>query len=237
MDTSEVYYPAAFALGALHSFEPGHGKTVMVAYLVGSRRRLLDAALLSVIITITHTFSVIFLGVAAWVAAERYRLEVTGPVFSLIGGLLILGVGLWMIVRWRAGACVHPGHGHHVHEHRHVAEQPHDDEPADSSVGQLVLVGIAGGIVPCPAGVALLMTTVAAGHLAQGLGLAAVFSLGVGAVVLTISVIICKATSLTTRWLAETSPVMARLPLISGLMVTALGLWLSGTAVLEFTRH
>ncbi|MBI4552435.1 MAG: sulfite exporter TauE/SafE family protein [Candidatus Latescibacteria bacterium] len=235
VSASELYYPTAFVLGALHSFEPGHGKAVMAAYLVGPRRRVVDAILLSLVITITHTFSVVLLGVAAWVGATHYHVEITGPVLSLIGGLLVLGVGLWMLVRWRTGACPHPGHGHHVHESGGADERESAAARANASIGQLIVVGIAGGLVPCPAGVALLMTAVADGRLAQGFELAAVFSLGVGVVVMAVGLIVCKAAAFTTRWLSEVSPFTSRLPLISGVLVTALGLWLSGSAVADLS--
>lgn len=236
MNGSEFYYPTAFMLGALHSFEPGHGGTVLAAYFIGARRRLLDAVLLGLTVTLTHTFSVILLGVAVWIAAARYRLEITEPALSLAGGLLVLGVGFWMLVRWRTGACSHPGHGHHAREHDHGHPQPHGEGSVGSSLWQLVLMGIVGGIVPCPAGIALLLAAASAGHIAQGLGLAAVFSLGVGVVVVTVSIIVYKAASLTTRWVSASGRLIERLPLISSCLIIALGLWLSGTAVLDLTR-
>lgn len=225
-DAAQLYYPTAFLLGALHSFEPAHGKTILVAYLVGGRRRLTDALLLSVVMTITHTFSILLLGAGAWFAAKELQISLTGPLMSLVGGLLVLGVGFWMLSRWRTGSCDHPGHGHH--------EEAGTARVDGRSLGQLVLLGIGGGIVPCPAGVAMLMTAVAAGDLAKGLGLASMFSLGVGAVVILLSLVIYRAASYTSRWTANSDFWTVRLPLMSSLVVIALGIWLSATAFLDY---
>ena len=53
----------AVVLGALHAFAPGHGKTIVGAYLIGSRGTVKHAILLGIIVTFTHTISVILLGV------------------------------------------------------------------------------------------------------------------------------------------------------------------------------
>ena len=54
----------AFALGAAHALTPGHGKTIVAAYLVGSRGTLKHAAFLGAMVTFTHTISVFLLGLA-----------------------------------------------------------------------------------------------------------------------------------------------------------------------------
>src|SRR5690242_21855704 len=54
----------AFALGAAHALTPGHGKSIVAAYLVGSRGTLKHAAFLGGMVTFTHTISVFVLGLA-----------------------------------------------------------------------------------------------------------------------------------------------------------------------------
>jgi nickel/cobalt transporter (NicO) family protein len=84
---------AAAALGALHAFAPGHGKTVVGAYLIGSRGTPRHAAFLGLTVTITHTLGVFALGFAT-LAASRYVVpERLLPALSLISGLLVLGMG------------------------------------------------------------------------------------------------------------------------------------------------
>ncbi|MDQ3181292.1 MAG: high-affinity nickel-transporter, partial [Acidobacteriota bacterium] len=45
----------AFGFGAMHALSPGHGKTVVGAYLIGSRGTVKHAIFLGAIVTITHT--------------------------------------------------------------------------------------------------------------------------------------------------------------------------------------
>ena len=233
IEGSLLYYPAAFMLGALHSFEPAHGKAVLAAYLVGNRRNFFDALLFGFVIAIAHTFSIILLGAGAWVAAEHYQFALTGPVIALTGGVLVLGVGFWMLFRWRVGACTHPGHGHHDHAHPEADATNNGKSVSTSSRGQLILVGIGGGLVPCPSGLAMLMTAVSAGNLAQGLGLAVAFSMGAGAVVVVLNMLLYHTTVLTARQVSKTSPITKHIPLISSFVVIVLGMWLSANAFLD----
>ena len=51
-------------LGGLHALTPGHGKTLVAAYLVGSRGTVRHATALGAIVTFTHTASVIAIATA-----------------------------------------------------------------------------------------------------------------------------------------------------------------------------
>jgi ABC-type nickel/cobalt efflux system permease component RcnA len=90
----------AVVLGALHALAPGHGKTVMAAYLVGQRGSLRHAVLISATVTATHTAGVLVLGIvlttSAVVAPERLY-----PWLGLASGLLLAGIGLSMLARAR----------------------------------------------------------------------------------------------------------------------------------------
>jgi nickel/cobalt exporter len=130
------FYVAAFVLGAFHALEPGHGKTVVAAYLVGSKGRVYEAVLLGVIVTFTHTFSIIALAVIARYAAASYTDQQMHTYLGLIAALLIMGVGVSMLYsRWKAIHRLHHhgGHGHthghkphgHTHEHEHAHEETH----------------------------------------------------------------------------------------------------------------
>lgn len=87
----------ALALGALHALTPGHGKTVVAAYLVGSRGTTLHAITLGSIVTLTHTGSVFLLGILT-LAASQYILPTTViPLLEVLSGLLILGLGVYLL--------------------------------------------------------------------------------------------------------------------------------------------
>ena len=74
MGVNLIYYLSATLLGGFHALEPGHGKTVVAAYLIGTKGRKIDAVLLGLVVTLTHTFSVILLAIAAKVASTRITL-------------------------------------------------------------------------------------------------------------------------------------------------------------------
>ncbi|WP_417914599.1 sulfite exporter TauE/SafE family protein [Candidatus Electronema sp. JM] len=130
-------YSYAIFFGAMHAFEPGHGKTLIAAYMVGTRGRAWDGVLLGSIVTITHTFSVILLGLAAMLLSKRYSDEVLHNWLGFVSAGLILVVGIWML-RQRLSSS---GHGHfHLfggHHHHHPQPHSHDHEhPHAHDAGQ-----------------------------------------------------------------------------------------------------
>jgi len=130
-----MLYLGAISLGALHAFEPGHGKTLIAAYMVGTRGRVIDGILLGLIVTFTHTFSVIILGIVAKILSKTYSDEMLHGWLGLFSASLILTVGIWML-RQRIKASA--GHGHiHLfgkgdHHHDHIPSHSHDHDTTDS---------------------------------------------------------------------------------------------------------
>src|ERR1700683_2310551 len=95
----------AFLLGAAHALTPGHGKTIVAAYLVGSRGTLKHAAFLGAMVTFTHTVSVFALGLATLFFYRFVMPETVTQWLGVISGLSIVGIGLWMAyTRWRAAS-------------------------------------------------------------------------------------------------------------------------------------
>ena len=232
-----VLYLGAMALGALHAFEPGHGKTIIAAYMIGTRGRAIDGILLGFIVTFTHTFSVIILGIIAKLLSQTYSEEQLHGWLGLFSALLILSVGLWMLRRRLSGrgqAHSHDHHGHthhdhhgHHHGHHHYHDHPHDSEKpvAEARPGtwNLLVLGISGGLVPCPAAIATLLAAIAAGRIAKGLTMAIFFSLGLGLVMMTIGVVLSQAGRLTRRF--ESHPDFSRrMGIVSAIIITILGI-------------
>lgn len=87
----------SLVLGALHALTPGHGKTVVAAYLVGSRGTTWHALALGTVVTLTHTGSVFLLGMITLVASQYILPTTLIPVFEVISGLLIFGLGLYLL--------------------------------------------------------------------------------------------------------------------------------------------
>ena len=125
----------SFVLGGLHALTPGHGKAIVAAYLVGSKGRVIDAVFLGLVVTFTHTFSVIALGVVMLVA-QGFAPEDIVPWLSLFSGVLIVGIGAWLLTRnmkqyYSGGGHSHShdhGHTHHPHAHDHSHDHSHDHD-------------------------------------------------------------------------------------------------------------
>lgn len=108
----------AAALGATHAFSPGHGKTVVGAYLIGSRGTAKHAAFLGLTVTITHTLGVFALGLVTLFASQYVVPERLFPILSFASGAIVLGIGLSLFVRrLRAASGLAPSHSHHSHAH------------------------------------------------------------------------------------------------------------------------
>src|SRR5271157_3608375 len=89
----------SLALGALHALTPGHGKTLVAAYLVGSEGRTRDAVFLGSVVTATHTGSVLLLGAVTLVASRYLLPAVFIPVLELLSGLFVAGFGIHLLVQ------------------------------------------------------------------------------------------------------------------------------------------
>ncbi|MGB3769072.1 MAG: sulfite exporter TauE/SafE family protein [Phormidesmis sp.] len=125
-----------FAWGAAHSMSPGHGKTLVAAYLVGERATPLHAVFLAAITTITHTIGVLALGLVTLFAARYILPEQLYPWLSLVSGCMVIAIGgnlLWQ--RWRRHAAKKDS-SHQMYSHDH--DQIHPSEPAHSRQLELV---------------------------------------------------------------------------------------------------
>jgi len=114
-------------LGAIHAFAPGHGKTVMAAYLVGERGTVRDGLLIGVTVAATHTVGVLALG-AVLTASQEFAPESLYPYLSLASGVCFVALGttlLWRAYQRRGLGLAMVGHHHHAWGHSH-AEPDHD---------------------------------------------------------------------------------------------------------------
>lgn len=115
----------AFVLGAAHALTPGHGKTIVAAYLVGSRGTLKHAAFLGAMVTFTHTVSVFLLGLATLFLFQYVVPQKVTQVLGAISGISIVAIGGWMLYKRLRGT----GHSHrhdHQHSHRDAHDHSHD---------------------------------------------------------------------------------------------------------------
>ncbi len=125
----------AFVWGAAHALTPGHGKTVVGAYLVGSRGTTRHALFLGLTTTVTHTAGVFILGFVTLFASRYILPEQLYPWLSAASGAMVILLGLALLrdrlVAWRHGRRHDDGteHTHHNHDHPH----PHDHHHGPAS--------------------------------------------------------------------------------------------------------
>jgi ABC-type nickel/cobalt efflux system permease component RcnA len=205
-----VAFLTAIFLGAVHALSPGHGKALVAAYLVGSRGTIAHAIWLAVIVTLTHIFSVVLVGVVALIAAQYVVPEYYMPFISLASGLIIVGIGVWLIIKRIRGRAVTAEHDH-LHPHR------------DVSWKMLLTFGVTGGIVPCPSAMVVMLTAIAIGRIGFGLALIVFFSLGLTIALLIVGIIAIKASTFLDRF-ARTQALTRWLPLASAFVITVLGM-------------
>lgn len=241
----------ALALGALHALTPGHGKTVVAAYLVGSRGTSMHAVSLGAITTMTHTGSVLLLGLVALVASRFIVPSDLFPLLEVASGVLIILLGVNLLYRrwfdYQSGGGHEHMHNHgHDHSHRHDLDHghghSHDQEhtyrhdhafmPESGQITRrsLLLLGISGGMVPCPDAIAILLLAIAIQRIGLGLALIVSFSLGLAVVLIAIGLAMLHSRRLFVRMSAfeQVSPV---LPMVSAAIVLLLGVALTARAL------
>jgi ABC-type nickel/cobalt efflux system permease component RcnA len=219
--------------GTVHALTPGHGKTAAAAYLVGQRGTLWHALLLGVVTTLTHTGVVMVLALIFPWLFPKASLRSAHGVLMVVGGLLIAGVGFWLLLRRLAGQADHfhfGGHHHHHghdHPHSHSHSHTHPDRPV--TLGSLIVLGIGGGLVPCSDALAIFGVCVKWQRPELAFPLVVAFSAGLASVLVLIGLSVVYAQRFPlARW--GDSPRLKRflrlLPTLSALIVIALGLWM-----------
>jgi nickel/cobalt exporter len=228
----------AFGLGALHALEPGHGKTIVAAYLVGSRGTARHAALLGIIVTVSHTAGVFALGAITLYASRYIVPERLYPWLGVSSGLFIAGLGGYLFLRrWTGAESDHSHADGQPHSHwftrkkkrptleRQTALQPTPVRGAAESISlvQLFVLGITGGIIPCPAALVVLLSALTLHRIGLGLFLIVAFSLGLAAVLVSFGTLMVYARQFVTRFKMDDSLIARWLPLVSAALVTVLG--------------
>ena len=301
-----LFLPSAILLGALHGLEPGHSKTMMAAFIVAVRGTVMQAVLLGLAATVSHTAIVWLIALGGMYFGQRWSAEASEPWMQLISAVLIIGVAAWML--WRTAqnkaACFHDhgeeAHGHdHDHDHGHGGHahapasarvtrdaqasahahdehgQPHDG-PADHdhdhdhgacghdhgpaharaaplvdaehgdaharahaadiqrrfagrhvSTGQIVMFGLTGGLIPCPASITVLLLCLQLKRIALGATLVLGFSVGLALTMVASGVIAAVGLKHLSRRMGSGrfSELAAKAPYFSGGLILLVGLY------------
>jgi nickel/cobalt exporter len=232
---------AAF-LGGIHAASPGHGKSIMAAYIVGTRGTVLHACALAASVTLAHTSGVLVLGVLTVLASNLIFPDQLYPWLTLVSGAIVLVVGAAFLMSAVRGRALENHTHEHEHEHEHERNHGHSHagdhhhshthprrELAPTWRG-LFALGLAGGIVPSGSALVVLLSSIALGRLGFGLVLIVAFGLGMAVVLVVTGVLLVHAGRLMLRLYpdgARQSALRKRLaasvPLFSASVMTLLG--------------
>ncbi|MFL5951638.1 MAG: nickel/cobalt transporter [Gaiellaceae bacterium] len=194
--------------GAAHALSPGHGKTIVTAYLVGQRGTPRHAALLGLIVTVTHTIGVFALGLVTLLLSRFIVPDRLYPWLNLASGVLVVAIGASVLrARWR--------HGRSHHHHHH-----HDQQLSRRS---LLAVGISGGLLPCPSALVVLLAAISLHRVGFGLLLILAFSAGLALTITGIGFAAVLARTAFRRVSFE-GRFVALLPALSALVIVVAGL-------------
>lgn len=233
----------AFGLGAIHALSPGHGKTIVAAYLVGSRGTFKHAVFLGVMVTFTHTVSVFLLGFVTLFLSKYVLAETLFPILGAISGLSIVWVGAALFfrrLRSARGHHHHHSHGpHHHHDHTHSHTHDHGDGHSHSHVPEgeitlasLIALGASGGLVPCPSALVLLLSAISLGRTGLGILLLTGFSAGLAVVLMGMGVLVlCVGNLLPASKKVTGSRAFRLLPVASAALITCVGLVMTGVSL------
>jgi ABC-type nickel/cobalt efflux system permease component RcnA len=243
----------AFGLGVVHAVSPGHGKTIMAAYLVGAKGSSRQAVGLGLAVTVSHTLGVLALAAITLAASSVLPPERLYPILGVTSGFLVIAIGaslLWSRLRaiGRANRTAAHGHDHapdqvhghdhlHPHEHDHGQADPHSHAPVETSISWrgLLALGLSGGLVPSASALILLLGSIAAGRVAYGLVLVLGFGLGMAVVLAGIGLLLVHARRLVERRpsVASFRRLVVPVQLATASLVVVLGLVLTGQALTQ----
>jgi nickel/cobalt transporter (NicO) family protein len=202
ISSSIIYIASAFGLGALHALEPGHGKSVIAAFVMGTDAKLKDTWLLGLIVVFSHVVVVLLLGVVSIFILGAFDTGTTQNIMGLIGGSLLILVGIWILRRY----------SHHYH-HEHGI---------DTGKG-VVAIGLSTGLVPCPAALGVLMFSLANNQTYDGIIYVLIFSAGLAISITLLSMFFVKGKGILQNYMGNKT--VNKIPLVSGSIIIIIGIY------------
>jgi nickel/cobalt exporter len=211
---------AAVVVGAVHALGPGHGKSLIGAYLIGGGGTLRQAVAVGTAVSVMHTASVLGLGVLVLSAERLFAPERVYPWLGLASGLIALGLGAALLISRIHAISEQRRHGH---------DHPHPERPL--SRRGLVALAFAGGILPSPSALVVLLGSVSIGRTALGLALIAAFSIGLASSLVAVGALAIRARDVATSKLP--SRLMRLTPIASAGCIALIGVLLTARGLVQ----
>lgn len=180
-----LFLPSAILLGALHGLEPGHAKTMMASFIIAVRGTMGQAVMLGLAATLSHTAVVWVVALVGLSLGRELAGEQVEGWLQLGSAVIMLGMAAWML--WPMLRRNHH-HDHHSHEQDQSHEDSHAKHHSDeikhrfgngtATNGQIILFGLTGGLIPCPAAITVLLICLQLREFSLGVTLVLCFSIG-----------------------------------------------------------
>jgi ABC-type nickel/cobalt efflux system permease component RcnA len=200
--------PAGILFGAIHALTPGHGKSILASYLLGSRLAALRAIGVAAVLALTHVGSAVLIAVTAAPLVTRTLGGVgRAPALEALSRGLLVVIGLWLVFRaWRGRP--------HVH-------------------GEGAGIGFVAGLVPCPLTLFAMLFALSRGVVEAGLVFAVAMMLGV---LMTLAVVALLTIFMRDRFMTLTARHGASLEALSRALDAMAGLLLIGVSAAALWR-
>lgn len=241
-----LFIPTAILLGALHGLEPGHSKTMMAAFIVAVRGTITQAVLLGIAATLSHTLIVWLIAMGGMYLGSHWSAETSEPYFQVISAVMIIAVALWMVARLHHDAHHHDhDHSHGNHDHSHEGLDVSSDDYQDAherahaqdikrrfadrnvTTGQIIVFGLTGGLIPCPAAITVLLLCLQLKKITLGAVLVLSFSIGLALTLVASGVIAALSVRYASRkWGSRFGTFARRAPYISCGVILLIGLYI-----------
>ncbi|EJI8852765.1 nickel/cobalt efflux protein RcnA [Escherichia coli] len=249
------FIPSAILLGALHGLEPVHSKTMMAAFIIAIKGTIKQAVMLGLAATISHTAVVWLIAFGGMVISKRFTAQSAEPWLQLISAVIIISTAFWMFWRtWRGERNWLENMHEHDHEHHHHDHEDHHDhghhhhhehgeyqdaharahandikrrfDGREVTNWQILLFGLTGGLIPCPAAITVLLICIQLKALTLGATLVVSFSLGLALTLVTVGVgAAISVQQVAKRW-SGFNTLAKRAPYFSSLLIGLVGVYM-----------
>ncbi len=249
------FIPSAILLGILHGLEPGHSKTMMAAFIIAIKGTVKQAVMLGLAATLSHTAIVWLIALGGMYLSRAFTAQSVEPWLQLISAIIILSTACWMFWRtWRGEQQWLAGNHHHDHHHDHGHDHDHHGhihpEGATSKAyqdaherahaadiqrrfdgqtvtnGQILLFGLTGGLIPCPAAITVLLICIQLKAFTLGATMVLSFSLGLALTLVTVGVGAAISVQQAAKRWSGFSTLARRAPYFSSILIGLVGVYM-----------
>lgn len=247
------FIPSAILLGILHGLEPGHSKTMMAAFIIAIKGTVKQAVMLGLAATLSHTAIVWLIALGGMYLSRAFTAQSVEPWLQFISAIIILSTACWMFWRtWRGEQQWLAGNHHHNHDHDHDHDHHGHIHPEGATSkayqdaherahaadiqrrfdgqtvtnGQILLFGLTGGLIPCPAAITVLLICIQLKAFTLGATMVLSFSLGLALTLVTVGVGAAISVQQAAKRWSGFSTLARRAPYFSSILIGLVGVYM-----------